>query len=208
MGYKRLDKQDMEWVLRRCTPEPNTGCLLWCGSSDKRGYGRIRRRSNHAYEGVHRFVYELHFGPIQKGLFVLHKCDVPACVLIDHLFLGTQKDNMADMHKKGRWTKGATTHCRNGHPFYGENLIKTKRQRVCRACTEASRERVRASKNTGIDNKDKTHCKRDHEFTNENTKINATSGSRQCRECLRIFTNKRTERLRKERLDKIFGRGL
>lgn len=49
-----------------------------------------------------RAVWMYHFGPIQDGMVVCHHCDNPRCVNIDHLFLGTQKDNMQDCKNKGR----------------------------------------------------------------------------------------------------------
>jgi hypothetical protein len=79
----------------RVSPEPNSGCWLWVGKSTVLGYGQLRDQY------AHRFSYELHKGPA-NGLHVLHTCDMPACVNPDHLFLGTQRDNMCDMHAKGR----------------------------------------------------------------------------------------------------------
>lgn len=80
--------------------EPMSGCWLWDSSLSSRGYGVIKR--NYKKIKAHRAAYELFVGEIPVGLFVLHKCDVPSCVNPDHLFLGTNSDNMQDMLKKGR----------------------------------------------------------------------------------------------------------
>lgn len=75
-------------------------CWLWTASVGGPGYGQIN------FQGIpataHRLVYELYFGPIPPGKFVLHKCDIRRCCSPEHLFLGTPADNVADMIGKGR----------------------------------------------------------------------------------------------------------
>ena len=74
------------------------GCLEWTGYKYKYGSISIKGR----LQKTHRLAWEIENGPIPDGLFVLHKCDNPACCDPTHLFLGTQKDNMQDALKKGR----------------------------------------------------------------------------------------------------------
>ena len=77
-------------------------CWEWNGSKSKAGYGRVLTTWNEPYQYAHRVSWINYFGEIPKGLLILHKCDNPPCVNPHHLFLGTQKDNMQDMIKKGR----------------------------------------------------------------------------------------------------------
>lgn len=76
-----------------------TGC--WEKSGTKKGtYGKVRIAGETIF--THRASYLYHFKSIPSNLFVLHKCDNPSCCNPEHLFLGTQLDNMQDMQKKGR----------------------------------------------------------------------------------------------------------
>lgn len=84
----------------RYIPVPESGCWIWTGHIRTNGYGAMSIKSKLQY--AHRISWELHNGPIPEGLFVLHKCDNPPCVNPDHLFIGTQKDNLQDAFKKGR----------------------------------------------------------------------------------------------------------
>lgn len=97
--WKRVDKTEYcwNWTGRNRTPK---------------GYGSMRW--NRVQILVHRISWELANGPIPDGMCVLHRCDNPACVRPDHLFLGTRMDNNVDMSNKGRRRYGVLTGESNG----------------------------------------------------------------------------------------------
>lgn len=116
-------------------------CWIWMGSFNENGYGQYGmgqveygKMFNKNFLAS-RYSFEATYGFINK-LFCCHHCDNPKCVRPDHLFLGTQSDNMQDAKSKGRLKKEPATHCKRGHEFSGDNLILVKRNnaRLCRTC--------------------------------------------------------------------------
>lgn len=85
-----------------------SGCWLWTDCLNQHGYGIIRVDKRNKIAS--RLSYELIHGPIQSNMLVCHKCDNPACVNPDHLFIGTHKDNTTDMVIKGRVHLGERNH--------------------------------------------------------------------------------------------------
>lgn len=81
-----------------------TQCIEWTKGKSPEGYGQITRTAVGGRRPMkaHRFTWQEKFGPIPKGLCVLHLCDNRACINIDHLALGTHKANSFDMLQKGR----------------------------------------------------------------------------------------------------------
>jgi hypothetical protein len=75
-------------------------CWIWTGCIHANGYAQIRYKKETLQ--AHRLSYRFHVGFIPDDKFVLHRCDVRHCINPDHLFLGTNQDNMLDMITKSR----------------------------------------------------------------------------------------------------------
>lgn len=98
MYNKGLTCEKLEAKIERIT---ESGCWIWTGVlSGSTGYGVTSKQYQRL--SVHRVSWEMANGPIENGLFVLHRCDVRSCVNPAHLFLGTAKDNFHDAIRKGR----------------------------------------------------------------------------------------------------------
>lgn len=120
-------------------------CWEWTASRDRDGYGRFQEPGPNGQRSIraHRWYYEAAVGPIRAGYVVMHSCDNPPCVNPRHLRLGTPLENNDDKVAKGRharvWgsaiARSTQTHCKNGHPLSGANLVvNVNGFRVCRAC--------------------------------------------------------------------------
>lgn len=121
-----------------------TECWVWSGAKlfpkKERAYGYFQEKGRKVL--VHRRAWEVTHGGIPKGINVLHKCDNPPCFRPDHLFLGTQHDNLVDMYSKER---RKTVVCVQGHAYTEENTYRRGNgRRMCRACTLARGQRQRA----------------------------------------------------------------
>lgn len=105
-------------------------CWPWKGRRDADGYGRVQHAGRD--QQAHRVSWELSCGPIPAGLCVLHKCDVPPCVNPDHLWLGTNAENLADMRVKGRAASGS----RNGRAKLTEADVRAIRVSLATGCAQ------------------------------------------------------------------------
>ena len=102
--YPRNGKSDIDYFNENYIINEITNCWQWQGNKNVKGYGQFWFDGD--TKGAHRFAYLRFNGIIKKGLFVLHKCDNPGCVNPNHLFLGTQKQNMEDKVYKNRHKTG------------------------------------------------------------------------------------------------------
>ena len=121
-------------IFDGCIPVTETGCWLWTGRTSEYGYGIV------TYQGkpfrAHRLSFKTFIGELIRGMVICHRCDTPSCVNPDHLFQGTQKDNMQDALKKGRIYSTRKTHCAKGHEYTEENtrIVPGSGWRECRKC--------------------------------------------------------------------------
>lgn len=99
MGAKNGSVVERFW--KKVAPGSVDVCWVWLGSRNRGGYGQIRG-DNGDVERAHRVAWRLSSAVIPAGLHVLHRCDNPGCVNPNHLFLGTNDDNIADMVTKNR----------------------------------------------------------------------------------------------------------
>lgn len=131
-------EQRLERIDRKCIKDEK-GCLVWTGGasgSKTHKYPQLAWRGRRNFKG-NRLIWFLKTGNDPGKMNVLHKCDNPLCLNIDHLYLGTHKQNSKDIFDRNRHISQKQTHCKRGHILAGDNLKKSKRKphvRICRTC--------------------------------------------------------------------------
>jgi hypothetical protein len=131
-----------------------SGCWEWIGGKYVGGYGVFYFRGKK--RGAHRVSYILYVGEILNGLSVCHKCDNPSCVNPNHLFLGTQLDNVRDMFSKGR---GILPDC-NGRILSQETKDKISKSHLGKRHSEEHKDKI-AIHSRGENNKNAILIERD-----------------------------------------------
>lgn len=181
-------------------PEPMSGCWLWLGTTDGKGYGRLNFCGGPVL--AHRLSYEMHMGPIPEGLALDHLCRNPYCINPDHLEPVTIAENTRRGHvgEKNRQIKLSMTHCKRGHPLTGDNVKHIANQRVCLTCRLMRKRAYSASipkkgpnysglslggTANGARQRAKTHCPHGHSYEGDNLKTDRATGYRSCKECHR-----------------------
>lgn len=137
-------------IESRAQKIPWTGCWIWMGETTASGYGQLRLGSKRPIR-AHRAAYSAVNGAIPDGAYILHRCGVKYCCRPDHLYAGTQAQNILDSVRHGTHNMARKTHCPQGHPYDADNTIRNKLpsggfQRDCRACFNAKRRKRRAAR--------------------------------------------------------------
>lgn len=107
-------------------------CWEWRGSMLPTGYGQF------SYSGTprraHRISYLLTYGNFDSSKYVCHSCDNKKCVNPEHLFLGTQSDNLKDASNKNKLWMNKIKICPSGHAYTKDNTYTYDNKRLCKKC--------------------------------------------------------------------------
>jgi hypothetical protein len=119
-------------IFKRVQPEPNTGCWLWTGRIDRKGYARLERGSwpNKKAHRVTRFLWSHFYGPIPDGLVLDHLCRTLCCINPDHLEPVTIRENVRRAYAFRR---------ANGLPLGGATNRGKRGPRIHKRCARGGR---------------------------------------------------------------------
>jgi len=124
---------EARFISKVSFPESSEGCWEWIGSKNHKGYGQFQWKYRN-YR-AHRIAFELLVSPIEEGMVIDHLCRNRSCVNPWHMEPVTNKENI--MRGEGHGSRNARkTHCPQGHPYSGWNLIVRigHGSRECRTC--------------------------------------------------------------------------
>ncbi len=138
---------DSERFMKFVSPEPNSGCWLWTGFTNRDGYGTFNYKPG---QYAHRAAYVLFKGGIPEGKEIDHLCRVRCCVNPDHLEAVSRKENI--MRSEFLNVNTRKIHCPKGHPysvFIAPYHGHARGMRQCRICLNAAARRYRERKKAG-----------------------------------------------------------
>lgn len=145
MYFSRGEIPRFEKLAEKISIEGDYECWVWNGTIAKTGYGlvqvyerwnREKGRSEYKQFSLHRLMYEMFKEPIPAGLVINHLCENKPCCNPLHLEACTTREN--NLYSDGVARRNSQkTHCKNGHPYSGDNLLKIPRGRDCRTCQRA-----------------------------------------------------------------------
>jgi len=115
-----FDEMDrFKWYIET---NEKTGCWNWTRGKDGGGYG-VFFSCKYGREKTHRISYMENFGDVPEGMFVCHTCDNPSCCNPEHLFLGSNQDNIDDKVRKNRQSR--LFGVRNGRAILSEETVRS-----------------------------------------------------------------------------------
>jgi hypothetical protein len=127
---RRIEERE-EWIAARAAEPNDGGCWEWPQGKGS-GYGQTWDRAAQKMVKAHRVLYRLFVGEIPEGMELDHLCHNSSCVNPAHLEPVTHAENVRRGHSGWHWK--AKTHCPQGHPYAGDNLIVWRGRRSCREC--------------------------------------------------------------------------
>lgn len=140
-GFTKIPLEERFWAkVQKASADE---CWIWNGAHHMLGYGQIWTNGRH--RPAHQVAWELEHGkPFPDGMFACHKCDNPPCVNPNHIWPGTNSENIKDAIEKGRFnprppTKPLKLACDNGHAFTERNK---RGDQFCRICRDAAQRKI------------------------------------------------------------------